>query len=210
MEAYLKYKAFEELNHQECIFTSGAYTCRSHVGEIKFDFYDSFINYEVVDGEQLIFVKQRGAYCFDDDSDDRSITTKEIVAIAGGHITEAYRECFANDEAWQSHEQVQTKLLELIIVPADGKHYNLNLDKLIEERINGSSDPRFIKVPDINGLSFEGYDEDALRIVENIRKAYNDSGMDMCKTVNDFVFALEVRCQNTGLLNRDFNRMKRE
>jgi hypothetical protein len=54
-------------------------------------------------------------------------------------------------------------------------------------------------------LKFEGLPNDALSFVENVRNAYDESGNDMPKVLNDFVFNLEVALQNIGVLDQDFN-----
>ena len=51
-------------------------------------------------------------------------------------------------------------------------------------------------------LSFDGHPSDALRFVDEIHEA----GTDMGKTLNDFIFAIEVALQNAGYLDEDFNK----
>ena len=58
-------------------------------------------------------------------------------------------------------------------------------------------------------LTFRGYESDALRLVEDIRSAFDASGNDMPKVLNDFVFNIEVALQNAGILDDDFNEVDR-
>jgi uncharacterized glyoxalase superfamily protein PhnB len=50
-------------------------------------------------------------------------------------------------------------------------------------------------------LSFKGTSEDAISFVEEIHEAYRVSGMDMNKTLNDFLFSIEVALQEEGVYN---------
>jgi len=52
-------------------------------------------------------------------------------------------------------------------------------------------------------LSFNGYTEDALALVNSLRDAYGAIGMP--KMLNDFVFNIEVALQNANVLDEDFN-----
>jgi hypothetical protein len=52
-------------------------------------------------------------------------------------------------------------------------------------------------------LSFNGYTEDALALVNYLRDAYGTTGMP--KMLNDFVFNIEVALQNANVLDEDFN-----
>lgn len=55
-------------------------------------------------------------------------------------------------------------------------------------------------------LSFHGSVDDAFGFVTDTRTAYALAGMDMSKTLNDFVFSIEVALQNAGYLDEDFNK----
>jgi|688.fasta_scaffold00916_63 hypothetical protein len=57
-----------------------------------------------------------------------------------------------------------------------------------------------------NYLSFDGNPSDAIRFVDEIRETYDEAGRDMGKTLNDFIFAIEVSLQNAGYLDEDFNK----
>lgn len=52
-------------------------------------------------------------------------------------------------------------------------------------------------------LSFNGFPQDAISLIDSLHEAYFDS--DMPKVLNDFVFNLEVALQNAGWLDQDFN-----
>jgi hypothetical protein len=52
-------------------------------------------------------------------------------------------------------------------------------------------------------LSFNGYTEDALALVNSLRDAYGTTSMP--KMLNDFVFNIEVALQNANVLDEDFN-----
>ena len=54
-------------------------------------------------------------------------------------------------------------------------------------------------------LSFDGLPQDALSFIDSIRGVFDESGSDMPKVLNDFVFNLEVALQNIGVLDDDFN-----
>ena len=58
-------------------------------------------------------------------------------------------------------------------------------------------------------LTFKGYESDALRLVEELRSAFDTAGNDMPKVLNDFVFNIEVALQNAGILDDDFNEVSR-
>ena len=55
-------------------------------------------------------------------------------------------------------------------------------------------------------LSFNGYTEDAIALVNSLRGAYTYT--DMPKMLNDFVFNIEVTLQNAGVLDEWFNEVK--
>ena len=55
------------------------------------------------------------------------------------------------------------------------------------------------------GLSFKGRAEMALEIAGLLRPVIEDRYVP--NYLNDFVFALEVACQDAGLLDEDFNRI---
>jgi hypothetical protein len=55
-----------------------------------------------------------------------------------------------------------------------------------------------------NYLSFDGHPNDAIRFVNEIR----ETGSDMGKTLNDFIFGIEVALQNAGYLDEDFNEVE--
>jgi len=57
-------------------------------------------------------------------------------------------------------------------------------------------------------LSFTGYPSDAHALVEHLRDVHGQSGFDMPKALNDFVFNLEVQLQNIGYLDESFNLIK--
>lgn len=58
-------------------------------------------------------------------------------------------------------------------------------------------------------LTFKGYETDALTLVGELRSAFDKSGSDMPKVLNDFVFNIEVALQNAGMLDEDFNEVDR-
>ena len=58
-------------------------------------------------------------------------------------------------------------------------------------------------------LTFKGYESDALNLVGELRSAFDASGGDMPKVLNDFVFNIEVSLQNAGILDDDFNEVDR-
>lgn len=55
-------------------------------------------------------------------------------------------------------------------------------------------------------LSFNGYTEDALALVNSLRDAYG--GTDMPKMLSDFLFNIEVELQNAGVLDEDFSEVE--
>jgi len=57
-------------------------------------------------------------------------------------------------------------------------------------------------------LSFSGHPIDAIRFVDEIRETYDKAGRDMCKTLNDFIFGIEVTLQEAGYLDEDFNEIQ--
>ena len=57
-------------------------------------------------------------------------------------------------------------------------------------------------------LSFTGYPNDAYDLVEHLRDVHDQSGFDMPKVLNDFVFNLEVQLQNINYLDESFNLTK--
>ena len=60
-----------------------------------------------------------------------------------------------------------------------------------------------------NYLSFDGHPGDAIRFVDEIHETYDEAGIDMGKTLNDFIFAIEVALQNAGYLDEDFNKTQK-
>jgi hypothetical protein len=54
-------------------------------------------------------------------------------------------------------------------------------------------------------LTYSGDTDYALRLNNEIRKAFAIAGMDMPKMLNDFLFGIEVELQNVGVLDEDFN-----
>jgi hypothetical protein len=58
-------------------------------------------------------------------------------------------------------------------------------------------------------LSFHGDTNSALNLVNSLREAYDGSGLEMSKMLNDFVFNIEVALQNEGILDQDFNQMEK-
>lgn len=58
-------------------------------------------------------------------------------------------------------------------------------------------------------LSFEGLVGDAIHFVDNVRGTYNRAGEDMPKVLNDFIFNIEVELQHSGVLDKDFNEVKK-
>jgi len=54
-------------------------------------------------------------------------------------------------------------------------------------------------------LSFEGSNEDAYALVTELHEVYCSAGYDMNKTLNDFLFSLEVALQSRGFLDENFN-----
>ena len=58
-------------------------------------------------------------------------------------------------------------------------------------------------------LSFDGHPSDAIDFVDEIRETYNEAGRDMGKTLNDFIFAIEVALQNARYLDEDFNKIQK-
>lgn len=59
-------------------------------------------------------------------------------------------------------------------------------------------------------LAFEGGAEDAIAFVDEIHATYQTAGIDMGKTLNDFVFSIEVALQNAGYMDEDFNVIAKE
>lgn len=59
------------------------------------------------------------------------------------------------------------------------------------------------------GLSFTGTVKEAWNLVEELRAAYSDAGSDMGKTLNDFVFSIEMELQNAGFLDENFTRISK-
>jgi len=56
-------------------------------------------------------------------------------------------------------------------------------------------------------LTFHGDAESALYLVESLRSAYEESNMEMTKSLSDFVFNIECALQDAGLLDEHFNRV---
>jgi hypothetical protein len=57
-------------------------------------------------------------------------------------------------------------------------------------------------------LSFDGYANDAIQLVDSLHETYN--GKDMPKVLNDFVFNIEIALQNAGIYDEDFNLITEE
>ena len=57
-------------------------------------------------------------------------------------------------------------------------------------------------------LSFHGDTNSALNLVNSLREAYDGSGLEMSKMLNDFVFNIEVALQNEKILDQDFNQVE--
>ena len=53
-------------------------------------------------------------------------------------------------------------------------------------------------------LTFHGDAESALYLVQSLRAAYEESGLEMTKSLSDFVFNIECALQDAGLLNEFF------
>jgi hypothetical protein len=53
-------------------------------------------------------------------------------------------------------------------------------------------------------LSFHGDVASAMQLVQSLRTAYEKGGLEMDKSLNDFVFSIEVALQNAGVLNEWF------
>ena len=58
-------------------------------------------------------------------------------------------------------------------------------------------------------LSFHGDTHSAIKLVNSLREAYDGSGLEMSKMLNDFVFNIEVALQNEGILDQDFNQVEK-
>jgi hypothetical protein len=56
-------------------------------------------------------------------------------------------------------------------------------------------------------LTFHGDAESALYLVESLRSAYEQSGMEMTKSLSDFVFNIECALQDAGVLNEWFEKV---
>jgi hypothetical protein len=56
-------------------------------------------------------------------------------------------------------------------------------------------------------LTFHGDAESALYLVESLRSAYEESNMEMTKSLSDFVFNIECALQDAGLLNEHFEKV---
>ena len=56
-------------------------------------------------------------------------------------------------------------------------------------------------------LSYKGDAEYAIKLVEDVRTAFECSGMDMPKMLNDFMFNIEMELQRQGKLDEDFQRV---
>jgi len=56
-------------------------------------------------------------------------------------------------------------------------------------------------------LSFKGDTNYALGLVESVRKAFDESGNEMPKMLSDFIFNIEVRLQDIGVLDINFNQV---
>ena len=55
-------------------------------------------------------------------------------------------------------------------------------------------------------LSFRGDTDYAFRLVESIHQAFDESGTEMPKMLNDFIFNIEVALQNEIILDENFNK----
>jgi hypothetical protein len=56
-----------------------------------------------------------------------------------------------------------------------------------------------------NYLSYSGDVDYALEITKSLRNAFENSGNEIPKMLNDFIFNIEVELQNAGILDQDFN-----
>jgi hypothetical protein len=54
-------------------------------------------------------------------------------------------------------------------------------------------------------LSFEGTNEDAYNLITELHEVYNNAGADMNKTLNDWIWAIELMLQNRGFIDENFN-----
>jgi hypothetical protein len=57
-------------------------------------------------------------------------------------------------------------------------------------------------------LTFNGDAQSALQLVDSLRYAYEQSGMEMTKSLSDFVFNIEVALQDAGVLDEHFNKVQ--
>jgi len=53
-------------------------------------------------------------------------------------------------------------------------------------------------------LTFDGDSATALMLVNDLRESYQANGIEMPKTLSDFVFNIEVALQDAGILNEWF------
>jgi hypothetical protein len=53
-------------------------------------------------------------------------------------------------------------------------------------------------------LTFHGDAISALHLVQSLRAAYEESGLEMTKNFSDFIFNIEVALQDAGVLNEWF------
>lgn len=63
-----------------------------------------------------------------------------------------------------------------------------------------------VRSDDFGGLSFQGPAETALELADMLRPVV-DNAIGGPNYFADFVFALEVACQEVGLLDEDFNKV---
>ena len=56
-------------------------------------------------------------------------------------------------------------------------------------------------------LSYKGDTDYALSLNDEIRQAFAIAGMDMPKMLNDFLFGIERRLQDAGVLDESFNKV---
>ena len=54
-------------------------------------------------------------------------------------------------------------------------------------------------------LSFEGTNEEALALITELHEVYNNAGADMNKTLNDWIWSIELVLQSRGFIDGNFN-----
>jgi hypothetical protein len=57
-------------------------------------------------------------------------------------------------------------------------------------------------------LTFNGDAQSALYLVESLRSAYEESNVEMTKSLSDFVFNIECALQDAGVLDEHFNKVQ--